>query len=206
MKKFKKKLLAKIAPFFIYICVWFIYLTCKNKFFISENAKKSNFIAAFWHGNFLMMPFLYKKIRSKPNMSLITSSHNDGAILESFFLFFGLRSIRGSSNKGGIQALKTSLSRLKKGEDIAITPDGPLGPLHSIADGVIAMSIKSDVAICACKVISSKKWILKTWDKFEIPKPFSTIEYHLLEPLILKENDISIDKEQAKQLLKQRLS
>ncbi len=178
-----------------------IYLSCKNEFHISEYAKKNNFIACLWHGNFLMMPYLYNQIKEIPNMSLITSGHNDGAVVELYFKKFKLESIRGSTGieRGGTKALIKSIGELKNGRDIAVTPDGPKGPYKSIANGILLMAMKSGVGICGCKVKPTRYWELKTWDKFCIPKPFSKIDYYINDPLFLPKNT---EIEKAKNMLK----
>ncbi len=94
------------------------------------------------------------------------------------------------------------LKRLKEGCDVAITPDGPKGPRHSIADGVIALAQKSGVGVSACRVVCKNAWRLNTWDQFEIPRPFSEVHYHMLESVIIpKEWELS----KAKEYLKTRM-
>lgn len=178
------------------------YWTCRNRFYIADYAKNHSFIACLWHGNFLMMPYLYNKIRKTPNMSLVTSAHEDGIIVEKYFAHFGLQSIRGSTGvqKGGAKALIQAIRELQSGKDIAVTPDGPKGPYKSIANGVLSMATKSGVAICGCRVKPKKYWQLRTWDKFCIPKPFSRIDYFIAEPLFLSK-ELSVDE--AKKMLEQ---
>ena len=178
-----------------------IHLTCRNRYHISNYAMQKPFLACLWHGNFLMMPYLYRQARNVPNMSLVTSAHEDGIIVEQYFESFGLKSIRGSTgvNKGGAKALIQAIRELKDGRDLAVTPDGPKGPLKSIANGILLMSIKSGVPICGCRVKPSRFWQLKTWDRFCIPKPFSTIDYYIAEPLFL---DKDIEIEEAKEKLR----
>ncbi len=190
----------KFMPSLMFYISKTIYITCKNEFHISNYAKNNNFIACLWHGNFLMMPYLYAKIKDKPNMSLITASHNDGAVVELYFKKFQLDSIRGSTGvqKGGTKALIQAIRELKVGKDIAVTPDGPKGPYKSVANGILLMAIKSGVGICGCRVKPSRYWELKTWDKFCIPKPFSKIDYYVSEPLFFPRD---IDIEEAKNRL-----
>lgn len=200
-KKIKKKLIKIFAPFLINIISRLIYLTCKNEFFISKDDRGGNFIAALWHGNFLMMPFLYKKInKNNKEMYLITSGHGDGDLVENYFSYFNFKAIRGSTNKGGMKVIVQAIRELKKGFNVGITPDGPKGPYKSIKDGIIMLAMKSEIPIRPCIIISSRAWTLNTWDKFSIPKPFSTIKYYIKAPLYLDKN---MDFEQAKQILKE---
>ncbi|RDU65725.1 hypothetical protein CQA53_06075 [Helicobacter didelphidarum] len=186
----QKEIRIKYGDNVMHIIAALAYYTCCNKFHISEHAKQNPFIACLWHGNFLMMPYLYRKIRNIPNMSLVTSAHEDGIIVERYFAKFGLTSIRGSTgiHKGGAKALIQAIRELRMGKDIAVTPDGPKGPYKSIASGILSMAMKSGVAICGCRVKPKDFWELKTWDRFCIPKPFSRIDYYIAEPLILSQN------------------
>lgn len=200
-KKLKRRYMHKIMLFLSKS----INMTCRNRFHITAHVKDNNFIACLWHGNFLMMPYLYAKAREIPNMCLITAAHNDGAMVEQYFEEFGLHSIRGSTgaHKGGTRVLMQAVRALKDGKDVAVTPDGPKGPYKSIANGILLMAMRSGVGICGCKVQPSSYWELKTWDKFCIPKPFSRIDYYIHEPLFLPK-DMEIDE--AKKILQEYMS
>ncbi|RDU73658.1 DUF374 domain-containing protein [Helicobacter aurati] len=191
-------------PKIMYFISKILYFTCTNRFHISNYAKEQNFIACLWHGNFLMMPYLYAKVRKKPNMSFITSAHNDGIIIEKYFHSFGLQAIRGSTgiDKGGTKALITAIRALKNGQDVAVTPDGPRGPYKSIANGILLMGIKSGIGICPCKISPKRYWELNTWDKFCIPKPFTSIDYYIGEPLFLSP---TINLEEARNKLRESM-
>lgn len=197
-KKLRNGYLHAVMYMFSKLC----YKTCRNRFHISDYANSNSFIACLWHGNFLMMPYLYRKVRSNPNMVFVTSAHDDGDIIEKYFAKFGLEGIRGSRgiDKGGAKALIKAIRALREGKDLAITPDGPKGPYKSIANGILLMAMKSGVGICGCRVKPSRFWQMKTWDKFCIPKPFSRIDYYLGEPLFLTPD---MDIEEAKDKLAQ---
>ncbi|MDH5465603.1 MAG: hypothetical protein OEW60_08205, partial [Thiovulaceae bacterium] len=89
----------------------------------------------------------------------------------------------------------------KEGGNIVITPDGPRGPRHSVADGVVTLSQKLDLPIIAQSVVPSKYWRLKSWDQFIIPKPFGTLTYIASDPF--KVTDMSM--EEAKKMVQGRL-
>ncbi|MWV61442.1 DUF374 domain-containing protein [Helicobacter saguini] len=196
----QKQLRVKYGDIFMRFLASLAYFTCRNRYHICDYVREKPFIACLWHGNFLMMPYLYAKVRNPPKMSLVTSAHEDGVMVERYFAHFGLKSIRGSTSvrKGGARALMQAIRELRDGRDIAVTPDGPKGPAKSIANGILLMSLKSGVAICGCRVKPSRFWQLRTWDKFCIPKPFSRIDYYIAEPLML---DSNMDIDVAKRLL-----
>ncbi len=189
------------VPFIAYIFIKLLYLSCKKRYHVPKNIKKQPYIIALWHGKLLMNPFLYKKIFKNAKMSIIISNHFDGEMIAKCMKFFGFESIRGSSSKGGIKALKESFKKIDLGYSIAITPDGPRGPRHSIADGVVAIAQKKGLNIIAFDYKASSFWQLNSWDKFIIPKPFSTLDFYASEPFSLN----NLDKNSAKELVKKRL-
>lgn len=191
-KKIKRKLILLFAPRIVWALLWVIYLSCKNRFYIHDDIKKGNAILAFWHGEFLMLPFLYKKMRDTPKIFVISSEHFDGELMVKLYGYYGFKTIRGSSTRGGRRVLIQAFNQLRDGYDIAITPDGPKGPYHSIADGIVAMSQKTGINIVPVRTLPNKFWELKTWDKFRIPKPFSTITYVSM-PSFHIDKDLSLD-------------
>lgn len=157
-------------------------------------------IVAFWHGELLMQPFLYKKLRDRDVYAMI-SEHSDGEIIAKLIEFFGFKSIRGSSRRGGAKALIGAIKKLKEGNDIAITPDGPKGPRFSVANGVVAIAKKNRVKIIIFNYKVDRYWRFNSWDKFIVPKPFSRIEFFASEPFSIEE----FSDEEAKKYIKERL-
>lgn len=172
--------------------MWVIYFTCRKSFHISEKLRDVNCIATFWHGEFLMLPFAYLKLRKKPKIFVITSKHFHGEMIARVCHCFGFKTIRGSTNyngvdRGGMKVLLESFKKLRQDWDMGITPDGPKGPYHSIANGVIAMGQKTKVPLSAFRVKNQRFWELRTWDRFQIPKPFSKIDFFLSDPFVLED-------------------
>lgn len=200
-KEFKRKLISKILPFIGYALIRLIYLTCRKRFVLSKSIPPEPFIVALWHGELLMQPFLYRKLRKKPKLSIIISDHFDGQMIALVMGLFGLEAVRGSSSKGAVKALKASFKKIGEGYDIAITPDGPKGPRHSVADGIVAIAQKKKMPIVSLNYKASSFWMLKSWDKFIIPKPFSTLFFYAGEPFYVSD----MSKEDAKEFIKKRL-
>lgn len=86
--------------------------------------------------------------------------------------YFGIRTIWGSSSKGGSAGLRGMIKALKKGEHVAITPDGPRGPRMRCNPGVIALARLSGAPIVPVTYSCSRQWILNTWDQIIFAKPF----------------------------------
>ncbi|MDR2906124.1 MAG: lysophospholipid acyltransferase family protein [Helicobacteraceae bacterium] len=207
-RKLNKKLtpiLLKFAPFLGFLITTLIYFSCKKKFIgIKKIDPKTPVIVAFWHENILMAPFHWKMLRKdKKNREVfaIVSDHKDGEYITRVVSFLGIGAIRGSSTKGGVKALVNALRELKKNNDVAFTPDGPQGPRHSIADGIIHTARKTNLRILPLRYEADRAWILKSWDRFKIPKPFATITFICDQLLDIQD----IDNLRAKELLKNAL-
>lgn len=148
-----------------------------------------------------MQPFNYKKLKPYGKVSGMVSKHKDGEVITKTVEYLGINSIRGSSSRGAVKVLISAIREIKNGDDIAITPDGPRGPRHSVADGIVSISKKTNAKILIFNCKPSSYWQIKSWDKFIIPKPFGTLEFFIQEPLDISELDIN----EAKVLIKEKM-
>lgn len=195
-----KRVAALILPYVIRFFITLIFFTCKKKYTLPKNKIPSPAVWVSWHGQIIMLPFLYKKVESKKTAHIIVSEHLHGDFAIRVFGNFPLfQYIRGSSRKGAIRALKNAIEKINLGENVGITPDGPKGPVHSISDGAVILATKCKVPVIAVGWRASKFWQLKSWDEARVPKPFSTITYTIKEPIFVDEN---IDKNVTKKLIK----
>ncbi len=201
-KEHKRRILAFILPPLLYVLIRIIYLTVKKRFHLPASIPTSPIMVAFWHGKLLLAPFIYKKLRKDVKIGVIISDHFDGEIIAKTMDYFHFETIRGSSSKGGIKALKESFRKIGEGYDIAITPDGPRGPFQSIADGIVSISQKKELKVVAFNYTASRYWELKSWDKFMIPKPFSTMDFYASEPFSIAD----LEKEAAKEKIREKLN
>ncbi len=201
LKEIKRVTLLKLAPPITYFLIKLLYFSCKKEFIMPKESPKEPLIIAFWHRKLLFQPFLYNKFRTNHQVRAMISEHFDGELIAKLISFFNFETVRGSSNKRAIKVFLNAISSLKDGYDVAITPDGPRGPIYSIADGVIALAQKTNSKVIIFDYIPSTYWELKSWDKFIIPKPFSKIKFIAQEPFSL--NDMEF--KEAKEFIKSRL-
>lgn len=208
MKNLKRKLILFFSPPLIFFLIKFLYRTCKIQYQINPKTlellqKQQSFILSFWHGNLLMQPCLFGKIlKNSPQKAyVLISQHFDGNIISRAIKLFGIDSLRGSSSKGNIKVLLLALRKLQENDFVVITPDGPRGPYHSVADGIVLLSQKSKKPIVSSQVHYQKFWEFKSWDRFQIPKPFSRITYILKEPLWIENLDLDKAKAQIQRVM-----
>jgi len=197
-KKIFRYLELKVIPFLLQLFVRFIYLTNKKVYHTTKAIEEEeNFIVSMWHGDLLMQPFNYQNFKPKGTVKAIISEHRDGEAIRKTVEFLGIDSLAGSSTRGGAKALIGAIKSIKKGIDVAITPDGPKGPIYSVADGIVVIAQKTKTKILPFSAVPSKYWQMKSWDKFVIPKPFGKIDFYVGEPIDV----LDMEMEEAKELI-----
>jgi len=177
-----------------------LYHLNKIEYHTDDSVSNQPTIFAVWHGDLLMLSYIYKYYRKTPHAKVLISDHFDGLLISKTIKYFGYETIAGSTNRKAIKALLESIKALKEGYDIGITPDGPKGPRHEVSDGVIVMAQKTKSDIVTVEIKPTKYWQFNSWDKFKVPKPFGTIKYYS------KRYDVSnMELEEAKKLIKKGL-
>jgi hypothetical protein len=142
------------------------------RFHVNYNLPTKPSIILFWHG--LMLPG-WKFYEGRDANALVSTS-KDGELLTNILQLWGFNVLRGSSSQQGKEALEQMIALAPEGF-LLITPDGPRGPSQEMKAGAVVTSVKSQVPIYLCGIKISKKIVLKkSWDKFELPLPFSKIE------------------------------
>ena len=201
LKRFLRAFALIAVPSLGSLIIRFLHQTNKIVFHAPETLSDKPIIFACWHGELLMLPYLYKHYRKEPHAKVLISPHFDGELISRTIKYFGLGTLAGSSNKSAAKVLIQAIKTIREGYDIGITPDGPKGPRHEVADGIIIMAQKTDAKIVLVAIKPTKFWQLNSWDKFVIPKPFGTIHFYST-----KEIDISgLDLQEARELLKKGL-
>lgn len=200
-KKLFRSFALKFLPFLASLLIRFLYITNKKVFHTQQEIDETPIIFACWHGELLMLPFLYKKYRKKAHAKVLISDHFDGKLIAKTVTYFGLDTIHGSSNKNASKVLLQAIKAIKSGYDVGITPDGPRGPRHKASNGLVTIAKKTGAKIMLINIIPTKYWQLNSWDRFIIPKPFGTLNYYATQPIdILDMQDL-----EAKVFLEKKL-
>src|SRR5262245_33360572 len=110
-------------------------------------------IIAFWHARQLMMPLTYRGAQAH----ILISQHLDGEIIARIVERFGFKAIRGSTTRGGVEALREMIRLGRSGVDLVVTPDGPKGPAQVVKMGVIQLARASRLPIVPLAFRCSKK-------------------------------------------------
>ncbi len=141
--------------------------------------RKGKVLYALWHGRMLILVYTHRRQKNQ----VLSSRHRDGEIIARILKNLGFGTVRGSTTHGGYEAILQMANKVKEGYDIAITPDGPKGPAFQVQPGAVVIAQKSGVPIIPITNSAQRKWILRSWDRFIIPKPFSKAVIFIGKPI-----------------------
>ena len=142
--------------------------------------RQKPYILVSWHEHILGMTWNLPR-----PITTLNSPHTDGKILGRAVQLVGLKIVWGSSNKQALSGLRDLAKELKKGNNVGITPDGPRGPARKLAMGPVALAHLTGIEIIPVVFATNKQWLLKSWDKTRVPKPFSSAVILWGEPIDL---------------------
>jgi hypothetical protein len=157
--------------------------------------KNKPVVIALGHGRLALMPFLFPR---KLKVSALISDHPDGRLVKNAAWFFNIRTVVGSSTRGGVKALREILRRVKKGETIFITPDGPKGPYMTCSKGTIEIARMGGIPIIPASISAQKGKNMRSWDKFLFPKPFNTLIIRFDDPIEIPEGADKVLRERIR--------
>ncbi|HBE79727.1 MAG TPA: hypothetical protein DDW65_18410 [Firmicutes bacterium] len=182
-KQLRKKIKVKLGIHIGYMLVWLLGHTLRFRVIGREQLEqyygKEGFIINAWHGQQLTGFFFFKGC----GYYILSSLHRDGEVSSSIMRKFGWRIIRGSSTKGAVHGLIELKRVLLQGAGTVLTPDAP-GPIYHIEPGGIYLAQKTGAVLIPLAFVYDRKWISeKSWDKFEVPKPFARGVAYFGKPL-----------------------
>ncbi len=128
-------------------------------------------VYVFTHGVLLPLSFTHRN----RDVQVLISESRDGEIITHITGNLGYGAVRGSSSRGGAEAVIRMARRAREGHDLAIAPDGPRGPRGSVAPGTVQIATRGRVPIVPVGVASDRAWRARSWDRFLVPKPFARV-------------------------------
>ena len=172
----------------LYLIILLSYRFNRTKIIGKNNIKSlDSFILVSWHGKVLG---LMEYMKHKGYFALVSQSR-DGELITRIAKNFGYNFFRGSSRKGGKEAIKNISGFFEENIDakIIITPDGPTGPEHKVKPGALILSQNSGRPIIPMIVDVKNSWKFKNWHTFYLSKPFSKMRVVFGEPLYFNKNE-----------------
>lgn len=200
-ESFDKKILRfagnKLLPIAVDVLCKTLRIEIENEKTISElTVNQQNFVVAFWHGKMALGWYLH----SNKNFAALVSQSNDGQILTNVLNKWGFDVSRGSSHKGGKESLEQILQKANSKFSIAITPDGPTGPALKMKAGAVITAQRANIPLVLVGIHYVNKKQFRSWDSFEIPKPFSKVKVVYSDPIFISE---SLSREETTKIIEQ---
>lgn len=158
-------------------------------------------IYALWHGRILPLSFTHRN----RSAHVLASEHRDGELMGQTIRFLGFGHVRGSSTRRGTRAILELAERVREGYDLGITVDGPKGPRFVVKPGSIEIAKLTGAPVVPITAGSLSHWTFSSWDRFQVPKPFTRVFVRLGEPVWVGADAGADEIEAGRQLLERRL-
>ena len=142
------------------------------------------YVPCYWHSQHLVLSWMMRDwIRRGFRACFIVSASVDGEVPARIATHFGAEVIRGSAANTGALVLRDAHSAMRRGVSIVTTSDGPLGPAFEFKSGTVLMARVGGAPMVPIGYAADRAWVLDTWDRFMIPKPFARIAIGIGEPI-----------------------
>jgi lysophospholipid acyltransferase (LPLAT)-like uncharacterized protein len=199
MKRLRDAILGWAAPRLAY---WYLTLVGKTSRIVwigkehPEALEKNGkpFAFAFWHGRQAFFTYSHRDYKA----AILVSLSKDGEIIAEVMRLSGLRTVRGSTSRGGATALKQLIDVVQEGSCVAASPDGPRGPARQVQPGILFVAQQAGIPIIPIANGMRRKIIFRGWDEFYVPLPFNRVAIAHGAPIHVRPED-SLD-EKAKEL------
>lgn len=185
---FKERVVIRIADVAFYSLIRIVGLTLRysavdEHFYDDVTASGRVPILSFWHDRIFAGVYYFRH----RNIAVLTSKSMDGEYIARFISRFGYGAVRGSSSRGGMRALVEMIKLMREGVPMAFTVDGPRGPRYEAKSGPVLLAKKTGNPIVPFVTECSAYWQLKSWDRLQIPRPFSRARVIFGEPIFVSD-------------------
>ena len=204
---FRQRLAIRAADLAFYCLIKLIGQTLRFEIVGAENLKKIEQsgkipIYATWHNRIFPSVYFLRNRR----IVVLTSQSFDGEYIARFIQRFGFGAARGSSTRGGVGGLVRMIRLMR--EDflpMCFTVDGPKGAPYIAKNGAILLAKKTGNPLLPFLVEAEKFWTINSWDKLQIPKPFSRARVFFQSPIALEDDANDAEIENRRLELQQKL-
>ncbi|PIP06134.1 MAG: hypothetical protein COX51_09550 [Syntrophobacteraceae bacterium CG23_combo_of_CG06-09_8_20_14_all_50_8] len=182
--------------FVLAYCLTFRLRVENEKTWLNYLKEGGKILLCGWHQQFFATLRYCDSLRvHRP--SVMISQSQDGELIAGIFKKCGWFPVRGSSSRGGGQALKMMIEKLKETGLAAHIVDGPRGPAGKVKDGVIRLAQATGAVIVPFYISADRAWYFNSWDRFLVPKPFAraTLSFGDMIKLSFTENQDELEKQ-----------
>jgi lysophospholipid acyltransferase (LPLAT)-like uncharacterized protein len=187
---------------------WFIRLigpTLRLSVSYEEGAQPtvghSPLITSFWHACIIPATYIFRNL----GVRVMSSNSYDGEYMGRIIHKFGFVAVKGSSSRNAVRALLGLRRALQEGWTVAFSLDGPRGPRHKVKPGPVTLARSSGVPLSMFHIAVERAWVLNTWDRLIIPKPFSRVLLHFGQLISVPADVVDEDIERYQQQLQDSL-
>jgi lysophospholipid acyltransferase (LPLAT)-like uncharacterized protein len=159
-------------------------------------------VMGFWHGRILPATFYFRR----RGIVVITSENFDGEWIARIIERFGYGTARGSTTRGARKAMLQLVRDMRRGKPAGFTLDGPRGPAGVAQPGALWLARATGNPVLPFHLEASSYWAMNSWDRTQIPKPFSTVALVIGEPFEVAGEAADAELEAAREALQQRLA
>ena len=200
-------LLLRLAPLALALLMRLWFATCRVRVhdqanFLNPKLTGKPIIASFWHYSLLYQFYFLRGHKA----TVMVSASRDGEYIARLAGHFGFSAARGSRNHKGVEGLRTLFRAVRRGESCALVADGSQGPPRVAQSGAILLASRSGLPIVPMLWSAERYFIVRSWDRTAIPKPFSRIDFFFGEPLLVPAELSGEGIEAHRLLLEQRLN
>src|SRR5580692_2002391 len=151
-------------------------------------------ITSFWHACIIPSTYIFRNF----GVRVMSSNSYDGEYMGRIIRKFGFVAVKGSSSRNAVRALLGLRRALQEGWTVAFSIDGPRGPRHKVKPGPVALARSSGVPLTMYHIAVDRAWVLNTWDRLIIPKPFSRVlmRFGKLVPVPADASDEEVERYQ----------
>ena len=158
-------------------------------------------VMGFWHGRILPATFYFRR----RGIVVITSENFDGEWIARIIERFGYGTARGSTSRGGLKAMLQLVRAMEQGTPAGFTLDGPRGPARVAQPGALWLARTTGNPVVPFHLEASRAWTLRSWDRTQIPKPFTAVALVVGEPIVVPPDATDAQLEQARRCLESTL-
>jgi lysophospholipid acyltransferase (LPLAT)-like uncharacterized protein len=158
-------------------------------------------VMAFWHGRILPATYYFRR----RGIVVITSENFDGEWIAGIIERFGYGTARGSTSRGARKALLQLTRDMARGRPAGFTLDGPRGPARVAQPGAVWLAKATGNPVLPFHLEADRHWTLGSWDRTQIPKPFTTVSIAMGEPFEVATDADQSTMEAAREMLEHRL-
>lgn len=166
-----------------------------------ETPPAQRYIYAMWHES-LLVPLMRF---GRPDLAALVSKHADGQMLQVLLRAMGLQTVEGSTNRGGVLAVRKIIGVGETWNHLVITVDGPRGPRRQVQPGVVYCASRGGLEIVPVGIGFQRCWRAKSWDRFAVPLPGSRVKLLFAPPIKVPDGLRTPELEQVRQELQRQL-